>query len=155
MITGTKPPHTFSEQHIYKIHNISWFSEVKEPHSLLHHSSPGPPHLQHSQLGAMEWCALSVISHMGNGAFSPEPPGSARLPSESSPHPLVSKRREILTELGLGGALVCRPGQGLEQVVEETGAQSFVHPIAGEKHVVHLMHALDVACAVFLLSLQS
>lgn len=154
MITGTKPPHIFSEQHIYKIHNRSWSGDVKEPHSSLHHSSPGPPHLQHGQLGTMGWCVLSVPSHMGNGPFSLELPGSDRFPSESHTHPLLSKRKEILTQLGLGAVIFCRPGQGLEQMVEETGAQSFVHPIAGEKHVVHLMHALDVACAVFLLSLQ-
>lgn len=57
-------------------------------------------------------------------------------------------------ELGVGGAMVCRPGQGLEEVVEETGAQRFVHPLAREEHVVHLVHALDVARAVLLLSLQ-
>lgn len=90
-----------------------------------------------------------MISHTG---FSLELPGSDRLPSESYTHPLVSGRKEVLTELGLGA--VCRPRQGLEQVVEETGAQSFVHPLAGEKHVVHLVHTLDVASAVFLLSLQ-
>lgn len=143
MITGTKPPHTFSEQHIYKIHRRSWSS--------LHHSSPGPPHLQHGHLGAMGWRILSVTSHMASGPFSLELPGSDKLPSDS--HPLASGRMEILT-LGLGGATICRPRQAPEEVVEETGAQSFVHPIAGEKHVVHLMHALNVACAVFLLSLQ-
>lgn len=150
MITGTKPPHIcFSEQHIYEIHKrlraVRWRSAlIPSP------QSPGPPHLQHAQLGAMGWGSLSVISHMG---VSLELPGSDRLPSESYTHPLVSEGKEILAELGLGGA-VCRPRQRLEQVVEETGAQSFVHPFAGEKHVVHLVHALDVACAVFLLSLQ-
>lgn len=46
------------------------------------------------------------------------------------------------------------PGQGLEQVVEETGAQRPVHPLAGEERVVHLVHAPDVARAVLLLGLQ-
>lgn len=38
-------------------------------------------------------------------------------------------------------------------MVEETGAQGFVHPVAGEEHVVDLMHALDVPRAVLLLGL--
>lgn len=118
----------------------------------LQHSSPGPPHLQQ---GAVRWCVQSVASRMGSGPFSLELPGpSDRLSSEGYAHPLVSEGKQILAELGPGAAIVCRPGQGLEQMVEETGAQSFVHPVAGEKHVVHLMHALDVACAVFVLSLQ-
>lgn len=151
MITGTKPPHICFLSSI-SIRYIKVSS--KEPHSLLHQSSPGPPHLQHAQLGAMGCRALSVISHMGRGPFFLEVPGSDRLPWESYTHPLVSKRKEILLELGLGGAITCRLGQRLQQVVEETGAQGLVHPFTSEKHVVHLMHALDVACAVLLLSLQ-
>lgn len=144
----------FSEQHIYKIHISGTSSEVKEPHSSLHPSSPGPPHLQHGQLGVMGWRVLPVTSHVGSGAFSLELRGRDRLPRQSDARPLASERKEILPELGLGAAVVRGPGQGLEQMVEETGAQSFVHPLAGEKHVVHLVHALDVACAVLLLSLQ-
>lgn len=56
---------------------------------------------------------------------------------------------------GLEGALIGGPWQGLEEVVEQAGAQSFVHPVAGEEHVVDLVHALDVPCAVFLLGLQA
>lgn len=55
----------------------------------------------------------------------------------------------------LQGALIGGPWQRLEEVVEQPGAQSFVHPVAGEEHVVDLVHALDVACAVFLLGLQA
>lgn len=95
-----------------------------------------------------------MISHVGTGPFSLEMSGRDRPPLRSYAHPLVGRWKEILRELGLGGAMVCRPGQRLEEVVEETRAQRFVHPFAGEKHVVHLVHALDVACAVLLLSLQ-
>lgn len=51
--------------------------------------------------------------------------------------------------------LISGPGQGLEEVVEQAGAQSFVHPLTSEEHVVYFVHALDVACAVFLLGLQA
>lgn len=40
-------------------------------------------------------------------------------------------------------------------MVEKTGAQTFVHPVTGEEHVVDFMHALDVARAVLLLGLQA
>ena len=66
------------------------------------------------------------------------------------PRPWAGGRKE-----GLAGALIAGPGEGLEEVVEEAGAQSFVHPLAGEQHVVDLVHALDVACAVLLLGLQA
>lgn len=56
---------------------------------------------------------------------------------------------------GLKGALVSGPRQGFEQVVEEARAQGLIHPLAREEHVVHLVHALDVACAVFLLGFQT
>lgn len=56
---------------------------------------------------------------------------------------------------GLERALVGGPGQGLQEVVEQAGAESFVHPLTGEEHVVHLVHALNVPCAVFLLGLQA
>ena len=56
---------------------------------------------------------------------------------------------------GLERALVGGPGQGLQEVVEQAGAESFVHPFTGEEHVVHLVHALNVPCAVFLLGLHA
>lgn len=40
--------------------------------------------------------------------------------------------------------------QGLEQVVEESGPQGFIHAGAAEEQVVNLVHALDVATAVTL-----
>lgn len=148
MITGTKRPHIcFSEQHIYKIHKRGG------PHTrgarLVHHSSPGPPHLQHAQLGAVGQRSLSVTAHVDGRLFSLELPGG-----DSYTRPLVGQREQILAGFGLGRAVICRLGQRLEQVVEETGAQRFVHPVAGEQRVVHLVHALDVAGAVPVLSLQ-
>lgn len=101
----------------------------------------------------MGWGALAGLSHVGGGPFPLEMSGD-RLPRQGYARPLVGMWKEVLLELGLGGAVVRGPGQRLEQVVEETGAQRFVHPFASEKHVVHLVHALDVACAVLLLSLQ-
>lgn len=57
---------------------------------------------------------------------------------------------------GLGeGTLIGGLGQGLKEVVEQTRTQRFVHPVTGEEHVVNLMHALDVPCAVLLLGLQA
>lgn len=47
------------------------------------------------------------------------------------------------------------PGQRLEKMIEQPGAQGFVHPVAGEEHVVDLVHALDVPRAVSLLGLQA
>lgn len=95
---------------------------------------------------------------MASGPFSLVLPPREGVCSEGcggEPHPLAGRRRDLLSGCGLEGALVGGPGQGLEEVVEETGAQSFVHPVAGEEHVVDLMHALDVPRAVFLLGLQA
>lgn len=91
---------------------------------------------------------------MGTGPFPLGMSGGDRPPRQSEAPPLVGRWKGILTELGLGGAMVGGPGQGLEEVVEETRAQRLVHPLAGEEQVVHLVHALDVAGAVLLLGLQ-
>lgn len=71
------------------------------------------------------------------------------------PRARADQRRDIMSGCGLKGALIGGPGQGLEEMVEQAGAQSFIHPIAGEEHVVDLVHALDVPCAVLLLGLQA
>lgn len=53
------------------------------------------------------------------------------------------------------GELIAGPGQGFQEVVEQAGAQGLVHPVAGQEHVVDLVHALDVPSAVPLLGLQA
>ena len=106
----------------------------------------------------MECWSLSLPSHMAGGPLSLELPHSKGVSPEGrarEPCALAGQRRDVLSERRLEGALIAGPGQGLEEVVEQAGAQSFVHPVAGEQHVVHLVHALDVACAVFLLGLQA
>lgn len=95
---------------------------------------------------------------MASGPFSQVLPPREGLCSErgvGEPRPLAGGRRDILSGYRLEVPLIGGPGQGLEEVVEETGAHSFVHPVAGEEHVVDLVHALDVPCAVFLLGLQA
>ncbi len=120
--------------------------------------SPGPPHLQHPQVGAVERRSLSVPGHVAVELLSLELPPSQGVSSEGcagEPHALAGWRRDVMPGCGLEGALIRGPGQGLEEVVEQARAQSFVHPVAGEEHVVHLVHALDVPCAVLLLGLQA
>lgn len=106
----------------------------------------------------MECWSHSVPSHMACGPFSMELPPREGVSSEGcagQPRALAGRRRDVMSGCGLVGALICGPGQGLEEVVEQAGAQSFVHPVAGEQHVVDLVHALDVPGAVFLLGLQA
>lgn len=90
---------------------------------------------------------------MAGGPFSLELPPSTGVSSEGctgESRALAGLKRDITCGRGLGG-----PGQGLEEVVEQAGAQSFVHPVTGEQHVVDLVHALDVPGAVLLLGLQA
>lgn len=104
----------------------------------------------------MEHSSLLNSSHMGGGPLTLELPHSHGFSSEGcAEDDLAGCGRHIVSGCVLGGGpLIGGPRQGLEEVVEQTGAQSFVHPVTGEEHVVHLVHALDVPCAVFLLGLQ-
>ena len=106
--------------------------------------SPGPPHLQQAQ-GTVVAGATWQQQHplLGPGYLAPGPPEGCA--GE------LSQGGRVLS----GGALVGGPGQGLQQVVEQAGAQGFVHPLTGQQHVVDLMHALDVARAVLLLCVEA
>lgn len=116
-----------------------------------HSSSPRPPHLKHPQLTALERGSFSVTSGTLLASVRVCSEGCGREP------PCLPRRRrlDVLPLCGLKGARVSGPRQGFEQVVEEARAQGFVHPVAGEEHVVHLVHALNVARAVFLLGFQA
>lgn len=105
----------------------------------------------------MERRSLLVPSHMTGGTFSLElPPNDGGVSSEGcTREPLAGLSRYIMSGHRLEGTLISGPGEGFEEVVEQTRAQSFIHPVAGEEHVVDLVHALDVPCAVFLLGLQA
>lgn len=106
----------------------------------------------------MDRCPLLASNHVAGGPFSVGLPPSQGVSSEGcagEPRALAGRRGGVVSGRGLGGALVGGPGQGLEEVVEQAGAQSFVHPVTVEEHVVDLVHALDVPCAVFLLGLQA
>lgn len=134
-----------SEQHIYKIHNKGW-SNGMDNQDHQSSSSPGPPHLKCPQVGTVEcWPFL-------RSSLSLE-----LLYSEGGPWDgLGGWKSSIESGCGQGeGALIGGPRQRLEEVVEQTGAQSFVHPITGQEHVVNLVHALDVARAVSLLGLKA
>lgn len=106
----------------------------------------------------MERRSLLTSSHMTGGPLSLQLPPGQGVPSEGcvgESRALAGRRRDLMSWCVLERALFGGPGQGLEEVVEQAGADSFIHPVTVEEHVVHLMHALDVPCAVFLLGLQA
>lgn len=81
---------------------------------------------------------------------------SLELPQVSSvSFAMACLRWDIMSGCRLERAFISGSGQGFEEVVEQAGAKSFIHPVTGEEHVVHLVHALDVPSAVFLLGLKA
>lgn len=107
-------------------------------------SSPGPPHLQHPQHRPL--LAAGLLSLQLPGVSSEQGAGEACA--------LTGRRRDVVSGRGLASALVSGAGQRLQEVVEQAGPDGFIHPVARQQHVVHLVHALDVAGAVLLLGLQ-
>lgn len=111
------------------------------------------------ELGAPEQEAVLGPHHVAQGPLPLALPPRPGVPSEGcsgGSRPLsgwVGVRPEV--GVGLRRAVFTGAGQGFEQVFEQAGAKSFVHPLAAEQHVVDLVHALNVACAVLLLCFQA
>lgn len=108
---------------------------------------PRSPHLQHPRVGAVD--PVLQPSHVAGGALPLVLPPTQRIPSEAC---ALAGREGGVPPMGKP---VAGPGQGLEEVVEQTGGQGFVHPVAGQERVVDLVHAPDVPAAEPLLGLQA